>query len=80
MCSNFIKKADAKAHTKVPVWVKKGTMTFPKNAPLIMVGPGTGVAAFRSVIQELKSPNQELVLIFGCRSEASDYYYKEDWA
>jgi sulfite reductase alpha subunit-like flavoprotein len=37
----------------VPVWLKKGTMTLPKDAqtPLIMVGPGTGVAAFRSFIQ-----------------------------
>jgi len=44
-----------------------------------MVGPGTGVAAFRSVIYELKDTQQEMVLLFGCRSEASDYYYKKDW-
>ena len=38
----------------VPVWVKKGTMSFPKSleTPVIMVGPGTGVAPFRGVIEE----------------------------
>ena len=36
----------------VPVWLKKGTMTFDAAYPIIMVGPGTGVAAFRSVIQK----------------------------
>ena len=39
----------------VPVWLKKGTMSFPVNRPLIFVGPGTGVAAFRSAIHHLKN-------------------------
>ena len=37
----------------VPVWLKRGTMTFPGDRPLIFVGPGTGVAAFRSAIYHL---------------------------
>ena len=47
-----------------------------------MVGPGTGVAAFRSFIHELSTcaEKPQMVLIFGCRSEASDYYYKDEWA
>ena len=38
----------------IPVWVKKGTMSFPKSpeTPVIMVGPGTGVAPFRGVLEE----------------------------
>lgn len=38
----------------VPLWVKKGSLKFPsdKETPVIMVGPGTGVAPFRSVLQE----------------------------
>ena len=49
--------------------------------PLIMVGPGTGIAAFRSFIQycTLTNPNRKLVLIFGCRSECKDFYYADEW-
>ena len=38
----------------VPVWMKKGTLSFPKSqdTPVIMVGPGTGVAPFRGFIEE----------------------------
>lgn len=38
----------------MPLWVKKGTLRFPeeKDTPVIMVGPGTGVAPFRSALQE----------------------------
>lgn len=36
----------------IPVWLKKGTMTIHPDPkiPLILVGPGTGIAAFRSFI------------------------------
>ena len=44
-----------------------------------MIGPGTGVASFRSVIQERATSNQKMVLFFGCRSEQDDYYYKDEW-
>ena len=45
-----------------------------------MVGPGTGVAAFRSVIQERAQSGQQMVLVFGCRSEVDDFYYSQEWA
>lgn len=42
----------AKEGTTVPVWWKKGTMTFTEDKPMILVGPGTGVAAFRAAIMQ----------------------------
>lgn len=50
------------------------------DRPLIFVGPGTGVAAFRSVIQRLKNSPKTVVLIFGCRSADDDFYYAQEWA
>jgi hypothetical protein len=37
----------------VPVWVRKGGLTFPPaHQPILLVGPGTGCAPFRSVLHE----------------------------
>jgi equilibrative nucleoside transporter 1/2/3 len=61
-----------KPDTTVPVWWKKGTMPFTTDKPMILVGPGTGVAAFRSAILHAFAVNQskhKIVLIFGCRDE-----------
>ena len=90
ICSHWLRQQlDAAGPSDhVPVWLKKGTMTLPppaegKQTPLIMVGPGTGIAAFRSFIHKLASSESsapQMVLIFGCRSESADYYYKDEWA
>jgi len=56
-----------------------------KNTPIIMVGPGTGLAAFRAFIHHLgvapdnADQNPQLVLIFGCRSKDKDCYYEKEW-
>lgn len=47
-----------------------------------MVGPGTGVAPFRSYIHEMEKTlknNSNLVLIFGCRQENHDFHCKDDF-
>lgn len=39
---------------RVPVWVSKGVLRLPADLskPLILVGPGTGVAPFRAFLEE----------------------------
>lgn len=55
LCSTWLASLDPlNKDCRVPVWVKKGTISFPKalDAPIVMVGPGTGCAPFRSLIEE----------------------------
>ena len=69
LCSNFL--ANCSPGHKIPIWIKSGTMKIPQDPkiPLIMVGPGTGVAPFRSMIQDELGSGvpRPMVLIFGCR-------------
>ncbi|XP_078382662.1 NADPH-dependent diflavin oxidoreductase 1-like isoform X2 [Oculina patagonica] len=55
LCSTWLASLDfTNKDLRVPVWVKKGTISFPKalDSPIIMIGPGTGCAPFRSFIEE----------------------------
>ncbi|XP_059213517.1 NADPH-dependent diflavin oxidoreductase 1 [Centropristis striata] len=83
LCSTWLSSLDpAQGEVFVPLWVQKGTMKFPKDkdTPVIMVGPGTGVAPFRSALQERSAEGKHAnVLFFGCRSETKDFYFRSEW-
>uniref|UniRef100_A0A674NL93 NADPH-dependent diflavin oxidoreductase 1 n=1 Tax=Takifugu rubripes TaxID=31033 RepID=A0A674NL93_TAKRU len=83
LCSTWLASLDPiQGETYVPLWVKKGTLKFPKDKdiPVIMVGPGTGVAPFRSALQERIPEGKHInVLFFGCRSESKDFYFRSEW-
>ena len=71
---------------KVPVPVypssaKHFHMPEDQNLPLIMIGPGTGIAPFRAFLQERQAlgANGRNWLFFGAQREKCDYAYKEDW-
>ena len=51
------------------------------NTPIIMVGPGTGVAPFRAFLQERKvvGAKGKNWLFFGAQRQASDFFYKEEF-
>lgn len=59
-----------------------GGFTVPENAdaPMIMVGPGTGIAPFLAFLQERKATAApgENWLFFGDQHESCDFLYKED--
>lgn len=51
-----------------------------KNAPVIMVGPGTGIAPFRAFLQERRAseaPGKNW-LFFGDQTRASDFIYEDE--
>ena len=57
---------------------------LPENpdTPIIMIGPGTGVAPFRAFIQDRQATGAKAKnwLFFGAQRESCDYAYKEDFA
>ncbi|XP_041753477.1 NADPH-dependent diflavin oxidoreductase 1 isoform X1 [Coregonus clupeaformis] len=83
LCSSWLASLDpTQGDIYVPLWVKKGSMKFPKDpySPVIMVGPGTGVAPFRSALQERIAQGKNAnVLFFGCRSQSKDFYCGSEW-
>jgi sulfite reductase alpha subunit-like flavoprotein len=69
---------------KVAVDFVKGTLRLPEDhaTPVICIGPGTGIAPFRSLINERLSSHPESknnVIFFGCRSAKKDFYFADEW-
>ncbi|USP77853.1 hypothetical protein yc1106_05127 [Curvularia clavata] len=84
---------------EITVILSKGGLGVKKeeiDKPIVMVGPGTGVAPMRSLIYQRKLWREELeqtqnghmqgksqvkdLLFFGCRNAESDYFFKDEWA
>jgi sulfite reductase (NADPH) flavoprotein alpha-component len=51
------------------------------NVPLIMIGPGTGVAPFRAFLQDRQATGArgKNWLFFGAQKQHCDFYYKEEF-
>ena len=66
------------------VYVQKAhNFGLPKqgDTPIIMVGPGTGVAPFRAFLHERMATNATgpSWLFFGHQREACDFFYRDEW-
>lgn len=83
VCSTFL--AERANDVPVPVYpssAKHFHLPDDPNTPLIMVGPGTGVAPFRAFLQErqVTGAKGKNWLFFGAQREKCDFAYKEDFA
>lgn len=72
---------------KLPIHVRRSTFKLPSSSktPIILVGPGTGVAPLRGFVrervQQLKNGVNvgSSLLFYGCRNEDEDYLYRDEW-
>jgi sulfite reductase (NADPH) flavoprotein alpha-component len=81
VASTFL--ADRAEGIDVPIFVQPSKhFHVPENGdtPLIMVGPGTGVAPFRGFLQErqARADQGKNWLFFGEQHAASDFYYQDE--
>ncbi|KUH99974.1 molybdopterin oxidoreductase [Mycobacterium sp. IS-3022] len=80
VCSTFL----ADRASSAPVFLQRSPHFRPPQdgaVPMIMVGPGTGVAPFRGFLQERRAlghrgPNW---LFFGEQHRSQNYYYRDDF-
>ncbi|XP_004454061.2 NADPH-dependent diflavin oxidoreductase 1 isoform X1 [Dasypus novemcinctus] len=83
LCSSWLASLDpGQGPVQVPLWVRSGGLAFPDtpDTPVVMVGPGTGVAPFRAAIQERVAQGQKgNFLFFGCRRRDQDFYWEAEW-
>uniref|UniRef100_A0A8C7ZIW6 Nitric oxide synthase n=1 Tax=Oryzias sinensis TaxID=183150 RepID=A0A8C7ZIW6_9TELE len=86
VCSSWLNRIEK--GEMVPCFVRSApSFQLPKDdqAPCILVGPGTGIAPFRSFWQH-RLYNLEhngikscpMILVFGCRQSEMDHIYKEE--
>lgn len=74
--------------THMPVHIRHSNFKLPSDPtrPVIMIGPGTGVAPFRAFVQERAKQARDgadvgkTLLFFGSRNSKEDYLYEKEWA
>lgn len=84
-CSHFLCDMVPSGVPRVPVYLqstKDFLLPEGNDKPIIMIGPGTGVAPFRAFLQERSHRGSPLLnnwLFFGEREQKCDFFYEEFW-
>ncbi|KAF2497530.1 riboflavin synthase domain-like protein [Lophium mytilinum] len=97
VCTRYV--ASLQPGQSLSVTLQKGGLgvsNADSDRPVVMVGPGTGVAPMRALIYErvawrrhdvLHGTNENKdthglrdVLFFGCRNAEADFFFKDEWA
>ncbi|KAJ2726324.1 hypothetical protein GGI07_000636 [Coemansia sp. Benny D115] len=85
---NHVVCSYANLSQSLPVFIRRSAFRLPADpsTPIIMIGPGTGLAPMRAFVQERALLAREepeaaqgtSLLFFGARSEAHDYTYRDE--
>ncbi len=83
VCSTFLGEYAPLGEAALPVFVANSHFAPPADldAPMIMVGPGTGIAPFRSFVQDraAQGAKGKNWLFFGDQRVKTDFLYQKEW-
>jgi sulfite reductase (NADPH) flavoprotein alpha-component len=86
VASTYLAERVTIGDTLIPTFINPGKgfrMPAPEeDTPIIMCGPGTGIAPFRAFLQERKAAGAKgrAWLFFGEISAKTDFFYEDEWA
>ncbi|MBA3721614.1 MAG: sulfite reductase [Parachlamydiaceae bacterium] len=85
VCTHYLCSMIELHNPIIPVFIQPSHGFKPPediNAPIIMIGPGTGIAPFRAFMQErvlFHNSHGKHWLFFGEWNRDYDFFYEEDW-
>ena len=83
LCSNYLSMLNSDSSSLVRLWIRPGSfqrLPLSGPRPVLCIGAGTGIALLRGILRERRAlGHSNDTLVYGCRKETCDYYYKEEW-